>query len=168
MKITKSPWTEECVQLLRRLRLVEGLACSEIARHLTALTGRRFSRNSVISKCDRLGFEAPSHLRGNRERQASALSNRRERPPKIAREAKPPKPFSQPRAPIAWKRSEGPARGEWNMPFSKHVDFKHCAMFIGEESGSQGLVCGKPATHGVYCEHCAAFSYQPLRLADAA
>jgi hypothetical protein len=161
-----SPWTEERIQLLRRLRLVEGLACSAIARALS-LTGHKFTRNAVIAKCDRLGLQAPANLRGNRERQAVALANR-QRQPKPVRAAKPPKPVSEPKPPIAWKRAEGPARGDWNMPWSKHVDFKHCAMFIGEESGSQGLVCGKPATHGVYCEHCAAFSYQPLKLADAA
>ena len=69
--MSQSPWTEERVALLRRLR-AEGVSCARIAAALS-MTGHRFTRNAVIAKCDRLGLGKLESANVTKAQRAKAL-----------------------------------------------------------------------------------------------
>lgn len=130
----KSPWTPERVELLRRLRCVEGLDPRRIAKALT-LTGHKFTRNAVIAKCDREGFEPPSKI-PNTTKKAPVLH-------------------------IDRSREIGAPRSDTNVRFIDKADWQ-CQMFVGGESHETGLVCGRAREDGKpYCKSCAAIAYEP-------
>jgi len=159
------PWTEERVQLLRRMRLVEGLSCGAIADALSRITGHRFTRNAVIAKCDRLKFDTPEHLRQDRSKQAVSHSNRKRtyKPrDRVVRAVAPPPP-----PPKAHKQI-GATRGEWNMRYADAMGEDYCKRFVAEESGLDGMVCARATDErSAWCSECRADIFQPLKLAAA-
>lgn len=154
-----SPWTAERIELMRRLKFVEGLSAAKIAVALS-LTGHKFTRNSVIAKCDRLGWtgEVTARQRAQRySQQAKLATNIRDgRAPKRRREPKPPI------IPVEAKpvREIGAPRGDWNLRFDETRHHVHCQRFVGDESGAKGLVCARPVKTGKpWCPECISAIY---------
>lgn len=140
--MSQSPWTEERVELLRRLR-AQGVACSKIAAALS-LTGHKFTRNAVIAKCDRLGLIKDGARNQTKQQYAKALG--RAVPPLI---------------PIDRSRETGAPRGTHNVAFM-HRDESSCLLFVGGESRETGLICGRPREEGrPYCSQCKRIAYLP-------
>lgn len=143
-----SPWSDERVELLRRLRCLEGLSCSQIAK-LLSQTGHKFTRNAVIAKCDRLGLVAPAHLGKQRTLQATRIASRSKAPVGWRKPTKPPelKP--------ALFTPHPPVKGASAVRFDARR-WDQCPMFVeGERALADGFVCGAPVTHGSWCEACA-------------
>ena len=140
--MSESPWTEERVELLRRLR-AQGVACSKIAAALS-MTGHKFTRNAVIAKCDRLGLIKDGARNQTKQQYAKALG--RAIPPLIAEDR---------------SRETGAPRGPWNVRFMDR-DESTCLMFVGGESHETGLICGR-AVFGdkPYCKACCKLAYLP-------
>lgn len=140
--MSESPWTDERVDLLRRLR-AQGVACSKIAAALS-MTGHKFTRNAVIAKCDRLGLTKDGRHNLTRAQHAKALG--RAIPPVTA---------------IDRSRERGAARGETNVRFIDKLDWQ-CLMFVGGESRETGLICGREREDGkAYCNLCCKLAYLP-------
>jgi hypothetical protein len=151
-------WTPERLARLKVLWL-QGWTCSQIAADLNKLPGPKMTRSAVIGKRSRLGLPGrASPVRPPKQRPVRAARA----PVRVARVAVPKA------APMPWKRPEPPPRGEWNVRFiAREVD--QCPMFIGEESGPDGLVCGRPIAAGTaWCSSCRSLAFQPLKLASAA
>jgi len=152
-------WTPEREQLLAVL-WAQGLSASLIAKRVSALPGPPVSKSAIIGKKDRLGLPA--------RETAHSYRSGGPRPKTITKIIKPkaPKPVKVATPPA--HRQLGAERGDWNIPHSKSSDRFHCQRFVAEESGVDGLVCGRPKTHGSWCAECKRDVFQPLRLADAA
>lgn len=151
-----SPWTAERIELMRRLRFVEGLSAARIAAALS-LTGHTFTRNSVIAKCDRLGWTGQVTAKQRAQRysqQAKLATNIRDgRAPK-PRKPKAPKPAAEKIEPKP-VREIGAPRGAWNLRFDETRHHVHCQRFVGDESGARGLVCGRDVKPGKpWCAEC--------------
>lgn len=141
--MSESPWTEERVQLLRRLR-AQGVACSKIAAALS-MTGHKFTRNAVIAKCDRLGLIKDGARNQTKQQYAKALG--RAIPPLIA---------------IDRSRETGAQRGDWNVRYCDKSE-THCLMFVGGESRETGFICGRIRQFDKpYCSACARLAYVPV------
>lgn len=157
--MSESPWTAERIELMRRLRFVEGLSASRIAAALS-LTGHVFTRNSVIAKCDRLGWagDATAKQTQQRQRQAVGLANR-QRHAAARRKPKAPKPAAEKIEPKP-VREIGAPRGSWNLRFDETRHHVHCQRFVGDESGAKGLVCARPVKTGKpWCPECISAIY---------
>lgn len=139
--MSESPWTEERVALLRRLK-AQGVSNPKIAKALT-LTGHKFSRNAVGAKCDRLGIESPET---NLSRAQLAAARGKSAPPMMV---------------VSNTRETGAPRGPHNVPF-KDRDESACLLFVGGESRETGLICGRPREEGKpYCSQCRRIAYLP-------
>ena len=140
--MSESPWTEERVELLRRLR-AQGVACSKIAAALS-MTGHKFTRNAVIAKCDRLGLIKDGARNQTKQQYAKALG--RAIPPLIAEDR---------------SRETGAQRGDWNVRYCDKSE-THCVMFVGGESRETGLICGRKRQDGKpYCSECCKLCSEP-------
>jgi hypothetical protein len=148
-------WTPERKRKLAML-WTAGLSCSQIAAQIGGV-----SKNAVIGKRVRMGLPdraAPTKT----HRSGKPITTAQTRTKPIPRQ---PKPAA---APPPTHKQIGAQRGEWNKRYSESSDRFHCQRFVAEESGVDGLVCGRAKTHGSWCEQCRSDIFQPLRLADAA
>lgn len=142
--MSQSPWTEERVGLLRRLK-AEGISCARIAAALS-LTGHKFTRNAVIAKCDRLGLETLTQKKNLTRAQYAAAQGR----------------AAPPIAPVSNVRERGAPRGRWNVTYA-NKDESHCLRFVGGESHDTGLICGRERAEGKpYCKQCCAECFDPV------
>lgn len=141
-------WPEENIATLRRL-WAEGLSASQIAKVL----GGGMSRSAVCGKVWRLGLEKRREQARDPRAIRSKLRN------VVARLRKPR--VTAPKLIADNFVARTPQKHALSIRWIDHKDFKHCAMMCEGESGALGFVCGKAATHGVYCADCVRLVYQP-------
>lgn len=165
--MAKTPsWNAERIALARGLK-AQGLTAKQAAHVLNRSFAEMptLTRNAVIAKWDRLGLGKP-HIISAKQIEAKVAAARAK-----ARSAKPPKPAPKPIAP---RLRADPVRIKGaqvnpaiNVRFSVRQG-DQCAMFLHNEEGAHGLVCGLPATHGAWCDDCFRLVYPPVTKARAA
>lgn len=148
----RSDWTPERIELMRRLRKVNGLSAEQIAKALN-LTGARFSRNAVIGKLMRSGIDKPEQRALRHERAAASIKHgnkvhKQTAKPKVMK----PEPISE----------RGAVRGPNAIAFIERRP-RQCPMFCAGEEGPMGLVCGEVVASGSWCAACAKLIFQPVR-----
>lgn len=148
-------WPDEHVQMLRRLVLLEGKTDGQIVSDFKKL-GIVVTRNAVIGKRTRLGLTIPEHLRSERASVASTRNNAI-RKPRLKSPASLPSSAPKSRAPTRAEREETKGR------FTDRRFGRTCAMFLKDESGPDGFVCGRPVaigSNGQWCSSCRAIVFQ--------
>jgi len=164
--VAKPPsWNAERIALARGLK-AQGLTAKQAAHVLNSsfVEMPTLTRNAVIAKWDRLGLGKP-HIISAKQIEAKVAAARAK-----ARSAKPPKPAPKPIAP---RLRADPVRIKGAQVSLRNVRFNarradECAMFLPNEEGAHGLVCGLPATHGAWCDDCFRLVYPPVAKARAA
>lgn len=152
-------WTEERVQLLRKL-WAEGLSASQIARTLAGIT-----RNAVIGKVHRLGL-------AGRVSPSRPVSQRRSRPPRPVRQRHSFKPLAaslqaeisaqkQFMAAIDRSRTLTPLLDGKGQPATAlTINETSCKFPIGDPSAPDFGFCGRrPVGEGPYCPDHARLCY---------
>ena len=156
MKREMPTWSAERIALARTLK-AQGLSALKASRVLNA-TFRDLpsvSRNAVISKWSRLGLtNAMAPLAPRKDVvEAKAVQAR------AKARAKPPNAPIAPMSPPA--RTRGAKVSPRNVRFIDRIRGKQCAMFLPDQEGAHGFVCGAPVTQGEWCADCFGFVYQP-------
>jgi GcrA cell cycle regulator len=175
----KNTWTEERVELLRKL-WAEGLSASEIAREL----GDGISRNAVIGKVHRMGLPGRAPARSPNSRRAPAASSQPRRQNTSAPrstggngtsaaargatgsaaatarklETPPaPQPVSREAEDVVTPFERGRIRDIMELTRTS------CRWPIGDPGDEDFAYCGARAMEGLpYCEHHARIAYQNL------
>ena len=166
----KMPWTEERVELLKKL-WGEGLSASQIAGRL----GMGVTRNAVIGKVHRLNLAG----RATQPRSSTPRAPREPRLPGMARTHSPSMPTAGSTALKAMPRNELHARPQ-PLPEPKpmrlvdlpkdgritilHLSDKTCRWPIGDPGTEEFCFCGHgPRDSSPYCEYHARIAYQPAQ-----
>ncbi len=170
MTAEKMPWTDERVEMLKKL-WSDGLSASQIAGRL----GMGVTRNAVIGKVHRLNLAG----------RAAQPRNTAPRAPRVTRPAGPARPHA-PSMPTAgstalksYPRAEIHAR---SMPLPEpkplrlvdlpkdgritilHLSEKTCKWPIGDPGTEEFCFCGHgPRDGSPYCEYHARMAYQPMQ-----
>jgi GcrA cell cycle regulator len=170
MSAEKAPWTEERVELLKKL-WSDGLSASQIAGRL----GMGVTRNAVIGKVHRLNLAG----RATQPRTSVPRAPRETRIPGIVRTHEPSMPTAGSAALKAIPRSETQAR-PLALPEPKplrlvdlpkdgritilHLSDKTCRWPIGDPGTEEFCFCGHgPRDGSPYCEYHARIAYQPAQ-----
>jgi GcrA cell cycle regulator len=166
--IEKAPWTEERVELLKKL-WAEGLSASQIAGRLAL----GVTRNAVIGKVHRLNLSgratqprntAPRTARKS-PREPSALGRSPSMPTAGANALKPyaqihaaPRPIALPE-PKPLRLIDSAKDGRITI---LHLTDKTCKWPIGDPNKEDFCFCGHgPRDGSPYCEYHARMAYQP-------
>lgn len=149
-------WTPGNVQVLRTL-WADGLSARQVVAQFHKL-GVAVSRSAVLSKVHRLGIASrPEPAR------PSSRSLRAPRSPKPDRRLTKPSQKAHPTGGTPKAHREiGALRSASNVAFTDAEPWQ-CQMFVGQESGALGLVCGGRVEKGRWCAACAKLAYEPLR-----
>ncbi len=164
----KMPWTDERVEMLKKL-WSDGLSASQIAGRL----GMGVTRNAVIGKVHRLNLAG----RATQPRNSTPRAPREPRMPGIARPQSPSMPTAGSAALKAYTRAE--AR-PLSLPEPKplrlvelpkdgritilHLSDKTCRWPIGDPGTEEFCFCGHgPRESSPYCEYHARIAYQPAQ-----
>lgn len=150
-----SGWTDERIAELTRLRKVEGLSASQIAKQLGGVT-----RNAVLGKLDRLGLGgvvkvfSSSHGHEGRKAQSAKTREGVKRAYRFgagnADGGKPPEPLPDMNVAAATDP----------IPLLQRSAFR-CAWPLGEPHADM-LCCGAPIARGSYCAAHGAAAYVGL------
>ena len=169
---TKLSWTEERVELLKRL-WGEGLSASQIAARL----GMGVTRNAVIGKVHRLNLSG----RAQQPRSTAPRAPRKQREPSLAGRGNgmPSMPTAGSNALKPMLRAEvAPRQAALPEPkpvrlvdISKggritilHLSEKTCKWPIGDPGNEEFCFCGHdPRSGSPYCEYHARLAYQPMQ-----
>ncbi len=169
---TKLSWTEERVELLKRL-WGEGLSASQIAARL----GMGVTRNAVIGKVHRLNLSG----RAQQPRSTAPRAPRKQREPSLAGRGN-----GMPSMPTAGSNALKPmlrvevAPRQAALPEPKpvrlvdiskggritilHLSEKTCKWPIGDPGNEEFCFCGHdPRSGSPYCEYHARLAYQPMQ-----
>ena len=168
----KMPWTEDRVELLKKL-WTEGHSASQIAAKL----GMGVTRNAVIGKVHRLNLSG----RATQPRSSEPRTPRKTREP-----SHPGRPMGAPSMPRAgntvlkqFPRAEAQPR-QITLPEPKplrlvdlpkdgritilHLSDKTCKWPIGDPGAEDFCFCGHgPRDNSPYCEYHARLAYQPVQ-----
>ncbi len=166
----KAPWTEDRVELLKKL-WSDGLSASQIAGRL----GMGVTRNAVIGKVHRLNLAG----RASQPRNTTPRAPREPRMPGITRTHAPSMPTAGSAALKSMPRHETHARA---MPLPEpkplrlvdlpkdgritilHLSDKTCRWPIGDPGTEEFCFCGHgPRDGSPYCEYHARIAYQPAQ-----
>ena len=167
---TKLPWTEDRVELLKRL-WGEGLSASQIATRL----GMGVTRNAVIGKVHRLNLSG----RAQQPRSIAPRAPRKQREPSLAGSGMPSMPTAGSNALKPMLRAEAAPRPA-ALPEPKpvrlvdlsrggrvtilHLSEKTCKWPIGDPGAEDFCFCGHgPRDGSPYCEYHARLAYQPMQ-----
>jgi GcrA cell cycle regulator len=136
---THARWTDEAVETLRTLWVIEGISASVIAKRLGV------TRNAVIGKVHRLGLSTP-------------------RGPKVARTAAVRKP-REVRPPLRVVRTDRTAlalevAGPGLIPHLEDLPRCGCHWPVGDPQTPDFAFCGRPASRGPYCAAHGAVAYR--------
>jgi GcrA cell cycle regulator len=166
----KAPWTDERVELLKKL-WSDGLSASQIAGRL----GMGVTRNAVIGKVHRLNLAG----RATQPRNAAPRAPREPRMPGISRPHAPSMPTAGSSALKPMPRHEHHTR-PMPLPEPKplrlvdlpkdgritilHLSDKTCRWPIGDPGTEEFCFCGHgPRDGSPYCEYHARIAYQPAQ-----
>jgi GcrA cell cycle regulator len=162
----KMPWTEERVEMLKKL-WSDGLSASQIAGRL----GMGVTRNAVIGKVHRLNLAG----RATQPRNTQPRAPREPRVPGIPRTHAPSMPIAGSNALKALPRESIPR--PLPLPEPKplrlvengritilHLSDKTCRWPIGDPGTEEFCFCGHgPREGSPYCEYHARIAYQPAQ-----
>ncbi len=162
----KLPWTEERVEVLKKL-WADGLSASQIAIRLAG----GVTRNAVIGKVHRLGLSGratPSRATAPRQRkmrQPSHPASSRSKPlPTAGATALKPQAIATPAptpAPVPIRLVESPKGERINILM---LTDRTCRWPLGDPGTEEFGFCGHAPRAGVpYCEYHAQLAYQPVQ-----
>jgi GcrA cell cycle regulator len=150
------PWTEERVELLKKL-WQDGLSASQIAAELGGVT-----RNAVIGKVHRLGLSG-------RGQPTTSIKRQRRAPAQAARQARPAITVGnlalQPQIETVSEPDFRPRR-DVVVPISKRLTIemlteRTCKWPIGDPGKDDFHFCGNESLDGIpYCEYHSGVAYQ--------
>lgn len=148
-------WPPGRVALLRTM-IAQGQSYTTIARTINADGGPKMSRCAISGKVHRMGLAMAKTIAKQRTAQQGATRHH------IRGAAPPPLPPA-----VKHRTRGGAAKGEHNLRFlDREPD--QCVMFIGDQSGALGLVCGAQTVRGDWCAACAGLVYLPAARAARA
>jgi len=154
---SRTPWPDGNVAILKRL-WAEGLSATQIAAQLNKSPIRAgVTRNAVLAKIDRLGIQKRAKI----EKSARSGEARVATVPAKKIRALMAKPKSEP------FHEHGAEMSDQGVPFNARRT-NQCPRFVGEQAGSTGLICGRPSTHGSWCEACSRAVWIGKRAVEAA
>ena len=149
-------WPPERVALLRTM-ITQGQSYALIARTINADGGPKMSRCAISGKAHRMGLAMPNKkVAKQRAKQQGAIRRI------ISAVGAPP-----PLPPAVKHRVRGAAKGAHNIRFLNREPGQ-CVMFLGDQAGALGLVCGAPVQRGDWCAACAELVYMPAARAARA
>lgn len=170
----KAPWTEERVELLKKL-WTDGLSASQIAARL----GMGVTRNAVIGKVHRLNLSGRAPTPRSSEPRATRKTHREPSAPGMRAPSSPSMPtagatalksFAQPQVsarvqPLAEPKPlrlvDLPKDGRITI---LHLSDKTCKWPIGDPTHDDFCFCGhSPRDGSPYCEYHARIAYQPAQ-----
>lgn len=170
-----SGWTDEEIAFIKE-SFHEGLSANQIARMISVKFKAVRTRNSVISKLNRMGL-----LRGKPATSLAKRQGGRRRAKDIRGTGKgaPPKPASSPWRSEAMRKSPAPefkvepfvaAAEDVEIPLAQRktiqtLEAKDCRWPIGDPQQADFHFCGKDKVQGLpYCESHARRAYQPIQV----
>lgn len=156
-------WNDDRVERLRKL-WDSGFSASQIAAKMSAQFAYAFTRNMVISKCNRLGLTRDPHKNLINRRKSYGNYKRR----KAVGEPKQPTARQSALAAVMQRVPREPVPAEENpADFPDRVKLqdlnsRSCRWPIGDPQHDDFGFCGKQSVTGLpYCEHHARRAYRP-------